>query len=189
MVYVVLGAGRSSRMGFEKLLTPIDGRSSLELVLAAAGERRVITVLPSHVSDRARRTWPGLTIAINDEPERGMAHSLRVGLRGVPWDCDFGVLLADMPAITGAILSRTEDLLFQGADVAYPVDPSGRPGHPVLFSGKMRSAVEALGDGDVLYRARNEAQSVATWPCAGEEAFIDLDTPEEWLAFRESCDR
>jgi molybdenum cofactor cytidylyltransferase len=186
MVYVVLGAGRSSRMGFDKVLTPINGRSSLELVLRAVGERRVIVVLPSRLSDQARRLRPGLSIRINDEAERGMAHSLRVGLTTVSWECDFSVLLSDMPSITAATLSRTEDLLFQGADVAYPVGPGGRPGHPVLFSRKMRSTVEALGDGDSLRHARDGARSVATWSYADEGAFLDLDTPEQWQAFKSS---
>ena len=186
MVYVVLAAGRSSRMGFDKVVAAINGHSPLEAVLAALGERPVIVVLPAHLSDRAKRLQPGLSIRINDEPERGMAHSLRVGLRTVARECDFGILLADMPAITPAMLSRTEDLLSRGADVAYPVGPSGRPGHPVLFSSKMRSAVEALGDGDSLRHARDGARSVATWFCEHAEAFLDLDTPEQWHAFKTS---
>lgn len=174
-------------MGFDKVLTPLNGRSPLEAVLAAVGERRVVAVLPSNLAGRTRRLQPDLSIRINDEPERGMTHSLRVGLGTVPWECDFGVLLADMPSVTATMLSHTEELLFQGADVAYPVGLGGRPGHPVLFSWRMRATVETLEDGDSLRTARDGARSVATWCHADQSAFLDLDTPEQWQAFKNSA--
>lgn len=127
---------------------------------------------------------PRATIVTNDEPQRGMSHSLREGLSAVATSSAFGVLLGDMPAMTEATLARTEALLERDVDVAFPTDAAGAPGHPVLFSPRARPVIEALHDGDTLRRARDEASLVrATWTCTDASAFLDLDVPEQWEAF------
>jgi molybdenum cofactor cytidylyltransferase len=183
VVYVVLAAGRSSRMGFDKVFTLTQGRTPLQRVASTLRRREYVIVMPSSSARNGQLRLPGATIRMNDEPERGMAHSLRVGLAAVSRDRPFGVLLADMPAVTFDMLVRTESLLKEAVDVAYPVDFSHRPGHPVLFSTSMRSVVEALPDGDTLRSARAQARTVATWCCSDVSAFLDLDTPEDWRAF------
>jgi molybdenum cofactor cytidylyltransferase len=184
LLYVVLAAGESSRMGFDKALTPINEQSPLQIVASALGRRQFVVVMPSRSAWQGRRQLPQASIRFNDEPGRGMAHSLRVGLAAVPMDCDFGVLLADMPAMTRGVLAHTERLFKRGVDVAYPVDLSGRAGHPVLFSASMRPTVQALPDGDTLWRARDAARTFGTWYCNDASAFFDLDTTEEWRTFR-----
>jgi CTP:molybdopterin cytidylyltransferase MocA len=182
VTYVVLAAGRSSRMGFDKVSTPMTERTPLQMITGTLGRREFVVVMPSRSARHLN--LPGATIRINDEPARGMAHSLRVGLAAVPTGRHFGVLLADMPAMTPEVLDRTESLLARGVDVAYPVDSNARPGHPVIFSASMRSVVQTLPDGDTLWRARDEARVVATWRCSDASAFLDLDTPGEWHNFR-----
>lgn len=180
-MYVVLAAGASRRMGFDKVVTPFRGRSLLERVAAALGGRDRVVVVPSRRIAEATAAAPASHIVTNDEPGRGMTRSLHLGLERVATDRAFGVLLADMPAMSEATIAATEALLVEGVDVAYPVDERGVAGHPVLFAAGARAIVEALSEGDTLRRARDDASlKRATWICTDRSAFLDLDEPADW---------
>ncbi len=184
MVYVVLAAGIAGRMGFDKTVRRSGGVAPLERIARALGERESVVVVPSRSREIAGAMMPRSLVAANDDPARGMTHSLHAGLRLVAAGEPFGVLLGDMPAMAEATLAQTERLLAGGADVAFPVDRRGRPGHPVLFSPRARPIVEELPDGDTLREARDDASLVRrTWVCPDLSAFLDLDVPSEWEAF------
>lgn len=184
MHYVVLAAGESARMGFDKAVTSLGEMAPLQRIAHALGDRAATLVVPSRLRSAAAAMMPRANVAINDEPQRGMTHSLRTALLAIDPHEPFGVLLADMPAMTEATLARTEDLLTVDVDVAFPVDDAGRPGHPVLFSARVRPLIETLADGDTLRRARDDASLMrATWICTDASAFLDLDVREQWEAF------
>jgi CTP:molybdopterin cytidylyltransferase MocA len=184
VLYVVLAAGVSGRMGFDKTVRRNGGLAALERIARALGRRASVLVVPSRLRDIAGAMMPRALVAANDEPSRGMTRSLHAGLQLVAADEPFGVLLGDMPAMTEATLAQTELVLGEGADVAFPVDRRGRPGHPVLFSPRARRIVEGLPDGDTLREAREHALLVRrTWVCRDLSAFLDLDVPAEWEAF------
>jgi CTP:molybdopterin cytidylyltransferase MocA len=183
--YVVLAAGESGRMGFDKTTTRLGETTPLERIAHALGKRRTILVVPTRLRAFASEMMPHAEVVTNDEPRRGMTHSLRIGLSAVPTSEPFGVLLGDMPAMTEATIAQTEALLGDGIDVAFPVRADGVPGHPVLFSARSRAVVDSLREGDTLRHARDDASLVrATWICTGASAFLDLDVPAEWEAFR-----
>ena len=116
-----------------------------------------------------------------------MAHSLRLALLLIERESPFGILLGDMPTMTETTIERTKALLHGDVDVAFPVDPAGTPGHPVLFSPRARYIVEASPDGDSLRSARDDASlRRATWCCSDRSAFFDLDVPEDWKAFSDA---
>ena len=187
--YVVLAAGAARRMGFDKVVTPFRGRSLLERVVDALGGRERVVVVPTRRLPEAAAATPASQIVTNDEPDRGMTHSLRIGLERVSRDRAFGVLPADMPAMSETTIAATEALLVDGIDVAYPVDEGGVAGHPVLFASGARAIVEALPDGDTLRRARDDASlRRATWICTDRSAFFDLDEPADWERGAEAAD-
>jgi CTP:molybdopterin cytidylyltransferase MocA len=187
MHYVILAAGESRRMGFDKTITPLALRSPLARITQALGRRPALIVVPTHLSEDAARIAPAAGIVINDEQSLGMTHSLHLALASIERHSPFGVLLGDMPGMTEATIERTEALLRGEVDVAFPVDPAGTPGHPVLFSARARSVVEALPFGDTVRSARDNATlRRATWCCADRSAFLDLDVPEDWNAFTDA---
>ena len=173
-------------MGFDKTLTPVAGRPPLERVLSALGDRAVVVVVPSSAIDTVATLAPNARIAVNDDPERGMAYSLRCALKCIARTDCVGVIQADMPAITEAIIQATEAMLRDGIDVAYPVTLDGIGGHPVIFSAAMRECLEHLPDGDTLRCARDAAITRATWMCTDVGAFLDLDDPNDWRAFSDA---
>lgn len=171
-------------MGFDKVVARIGTLAPLERISLALGRRDSTVVVPARLQQVARTMMPRSRVVLNDEPGRGMAHSLRLALRDVPPDEPFAVLLGDMPAMSQSTLARTERLLEPHVDVAFPTDRSGTPGHPVLFSARARAIVEALPAGDSLRAARYHPSLVrATWICSDASAFLDLDVPADWYAF------
>jgi CTP:molybdopterin cytidylyltransferase MocA len=183
MTYVVLAAGASRRMGFDKVFTPLGGgESPLQRIAALLEGRVAIVVVPSrHLADAATMA-PALRAVENDEPARGMAHSLRRALTAIGEHEDFGVLLGDKPFFGATLLDRMERA-FEGFDVAYPVSALGVPGHPVLFSARVRALAESLPDGDTLALLRDDPslrRNAVLVKDAG--AFADLNDPEQWAA-------
>ncbi|MGB3754105.1 MAG: hypothetical protein WA954_09435, partial [Parerythrobacter sp.] len=57
------------------------------------------------------------------------------------------------------------------------------PGQPVIFPRRLFPALAEL-QGDVGGRAVLTREVVVTVPLAGRRALVDLDTPEEWAAWR-----
>ena len=186
-VYVVLAAGESRRMGFDKTVTPLGLRSPLARVVEALGQRRALIVVLPNLSDEAARIAPSARLIINCEQARGMTHSLHLALSSIARENSFGVLLGDMPCMIEATIERTEAMLCGDVDVAFPVDVAGTAGHPVLFSARARPIVEALPDGDTLRIARDDASlRRASWRCHDRSAFLDLDVPSDWKAFSDA---
>ena len=101
---VILAAGEGRRFGGRKQLARLDGRTLLEHVLAVAGGaglRPVVAVVPVWLSRPASMNdTEALRWVRNAYPERGMSHSLRLGLGALPDSVDAAViLLGDQPRI------------------------------------------------------------------------------------------
>ena len=183
MTYVVLAAGASARMGFAKVFTPLgSGGTPLERIACLLRGRNAIAVVPPDRVGEARGLAPEMRVVANAQPERGMAHSLALALETMPESEDFAVLLGDKPFVRAGTLAALEREL-DGADAVYPVSVEGVPGHPALFSAKLRERALALPDGDAISRLRDDsALRVSPVACDDAGAFADLDVPTDWEA-------
>ena len=176
VVAVVLAAGSSTRFGGEKLLAVLpDGERLIERALRAAAAYRPCAVVSErvlpYVRDRAA------TIVLNEWPELGMAHSLRLANERI----DAAASLLAMPADLALI--EPEHVAIVAAycgqyDVVYPRDARGVPGHPVAFSPRARAAIAALAPGEPIRTVRDReglSRRVlaidAPWP------YRDVDRP------------
>lgn len=170
--------------GGDKLLEPVDGvpllREMCRRGLAADLEVRV--ALPDLSGPRTAATagLPVSRIAVADRDE-GMAASLRAGLSGLRAPSVL-VLPADMPEITTADLHA---IATHPGAIVQATTADGVPGHPVRFDARYLDALRALsgdvGARDVLAAHADEVVRVAL---PGDRARIDLDTPEDWAAWR-----
>ena len=188
---VLLAAGRSSRMrGTDKLLEGIGGvpliRVMAERALSASDD--VVVVLPPE--SPARETpLAGLPLVLARSPGvyASMSKSLAAGIRAAPgWATGVLVLLADMPEIeTADLMTLVQVHALRPDRILRAATEDGRPGHPVLFPSRHRSALLRLvgdrGARELLEALESEVDLVRL---PGDRALVDLDTPEDWTAWR-----
>ena len=149
---VLLAAGLSRRFGTDdKLATPLDG---VPLGLHAA---RTLAGLPlDHrivVTRQSSLDWPGFTPLINDRPERGMGHSLALGVRTARMLGVSVVLvaLADMPFVSSRHFASLLSCYRDPDSLACSGDGTRRM-PPALFGSRWFDALEDLS-GDAGARA------------------------------------
>jgi molybdenum cofactor cytidylyltransferase len=188
-VLLLLAAGSSSRMrGGDKLLEDVGGEPMLARSTRAAiatGFDVIVALRPDR-PDR-ERALEGLAVRrvpVLDAAE-GMAASLRGAVAAAPQGVAVAVLLADMPEIGAADL-RALVAAFEAAGgdtVVRAASEDGRPGQPVIFPARLRPDLLALtgdaGGRDILRR-----EEVHLVPLPGRRALTDLDTPEDFAAWR-----
>ncbi len=190
---ILLAAGAARRMvGRDKLMEPVGGRPILRAVAEAARASqadRVIAVLAPG-SDARRTALEGVNLDIVEAPDwaEGMAASLRAGLAAVSPEAEAVViLLADMPEVTAGHIDRLIAAFDpeEGREICRAVSASGVPGHPVLFGRRFfESLAQLTGDRGARDLMRDAPDFVTDVPTPGEGAAVDLDTPEDWAAWR-----
>ncbi|MCA3487931.1 MAG: nucleotidyltransferase family protein [Rhodobacter sp.] len=186
---LLLAAGSSSRMrGADKLMEPVEGVPLLlrQARVALATGAPVIVTLPL---DRPARNaaLAGLDLMTVPVPDaaQGLSASIRAGVRAAGARPVL-VLLADLPEITTDDLSRLlarhaaiSDLILHGTAA------DGTPGHPVLFPVWALPGLAVLtgdsGARDLLRQHRDRTEFIAL---PARHAVTDLDTPEDWAAWR-----
>lgn len=185
---LILAAGSSSRMrGADKLMEVVGGRplvARAALAALATGCPVVVTLPPDRPARAASLEGLALTRVTVADTAEGLAASLRSGLRGVSGPVL--VLLADLPEIgtedLATLIARHEAVPER---ILRATAEDGTPGHPVLFPGWVLPDLRALqgdsGAREVLARHRDRVEAV---PLPGRRAVTDLDTPEDWAAWR-----
>ncbi|MDF0600516.1 nucleotidyltransferase family protein [Psychromarinibacter sp. C21-152] len=194
---LLFAAGASARMGGrDKLMEEIGG----EPLLCRSARRAVATGLPVTVllppdrPDRPDRTaaLEGLALATVrvDRAAEGMSRSIRAGLASLPPETAGAMMLqADMPDLeTADLVTLADRFRALGADtVTRAAAADGTPGAPAIVPRRLFPALAALegdtGGRDVL---RTEKQELV--PLPGRHALTDLDTPEDWAAWRRAAD-
>jgi len=181
---LVLAAGRSSRMGSNKLMEPVGEKPMLlhTVDAALASAARPVIVVAGHEGQRVRAALAGRAVGIVDNPDHaeGIASSLRAGLAALPPDVDGAIVcLGDMPTVKPEQLDRLIAAFnpLEGRGICVPV-VDGKRGNPVLFGAaffpEMRGA-----KGDVGARPLLAEHADAVCDVAMEDGAVleDFDTP------------
>lgn len=191
---LILAAGASSRMrGEDKLMKDVSSRPLLRHVAetALATCAPVTVTLPPGATPR-RAALQGLPLQLVEVPDatEGMSRSLVRGVEALdrmagPQD---GVMIlpADMPGFTVAALSdliarfRAEPRLILRGGTA-----EGQAGHPAIFPRDLWPALAKVtgdeGGRSVMQKSQGRVRVI---PLPGPMAILDLDTPEDWAAWR-----
>ena len=182
---IILAAGASTRMGRPKALLTLGGVSFLEhaIRLLAPLCDPIILVLGYHreeiESTLANR--PGLRIAINPNPARGMISSLQCGLAAATLT-DSGAIftVVDCPAVRPETARAVLDaFLHRRVAVAVPVF-NGKRGHPVCISATVARDLLAASPNeparDIVARHRTPLSLVEV---NDPGAVTDADTPQD----------
>ena len=188
---LILAAGASSRMqGRDKLLEPVEGQPLLRLLARRALDTgQPVYVALHHHSARRLAALEGLEITPLDVPEaaEGMGGAMRGAVAQLPPCEAFLLLLGDLPEITTADMTAVigtreahpDALIWRGATTG------GKPGHPILFDASLRPDFAHLsGDsgGEPLVTPLKDRTHLVRFDT--DRARLDLDTPEDWAAWR-----
>jgi molybdenum cofactor cytidylyltransferase len=194
---IVLGAGRSSRMGGpNKLLAEIAGRPLIRIVVEEAlGSRaRPVIVVTGHQRERVEAALAGLPVTFAHNPRfaEGLGTSLKAGISVLPADVD-GVIvcLGDMPQVDANLIDRMIDA-FDPEGGALVVVPTidGKRGNPVVWSRRFFSDLMTVeGDVGARHLIGRYTEVVAEVPLTGTAAFTDVDTPEALMAVRAELEK
>lgn len=188
---LILAAGQSTRMrGRDKLLEQVGGvpllRRQVDMGLAT-GAPVFVAVAPDMATRQASFADLPATPIVVPEAAEGMSGTLRAAVRHLPAERDLMILLGDLVAL------KTADLLaVMAARDTYPdylvwrgATEDGKPGHPVLFARSLRPSFEHLkGDHGADTIMRSMRDRIKLVPLPDQHARLDLDTPEDWAAWR-----
>jgi molybdenum cofactor cytidylyltransferase len=169
-------------MGRQKLLETIDGRPMIRRAIDAAAPWPTVVVASAPVA--ATLADAPVRIVRNDEPERGMSHSLRLADAAIPPGEPIAVLLADLPDCDSAAIARVVDAYDADVDVLVP-RVGKRLGHPVVLGPAARVKIRGLPDGDTQSTVRDDPSLRRRLLDVDDaRAFEDIDTEDELAARR-----
>ena len=179
---IVLAAGKSSRMGANKLLLEVGGKRVLDHILSKLNPIPTIVVLGHRPEDiRVLTEDQGATTVHNPNYEMGMTTSFQAGLRALPDDIDaVFMVLSDTFGFKPELLARMVNGLEEKGEalIVSPIHESKR-GHPVLFRREILEEFMELGDNETMKDVVNRHESRHIYVESDIWATIDLDTPED----------
>lgn len=175
--------------GGDKCLEMVEGLPLLRQVALrclATGCPVLVALPPDRPLRAAALEGLAVTQVAVPDPAQGMAASLVAGVAQVPEGAAVLLMLADLPEMTAqdlaavlAVRAERPDAILRGAAA------DGTPGHPVLFPPDVRGALLALsGDEGARSVLQRHKRRVLPVPLPDRHAVTDLDTPEDWAAWR-----
>ncbi len=132
---IILAAGSSSRLGFDKAQVKIGEFPLVRWLSDRVKTRGVsVTVVTNEKNfEGISKQLPNSNIIVNYEPERGRTGSLKVGISRIDSmnDCSYRLLIVpvDRPGFSDSTLDR-----IMRSDKTCCPEQSGRGGHPLLLS-------------------------------------------------------
>ena len=188
---VILAAGLSSRMGTNKLLANVSGKSMIRRVAegACASHAAPVIVVTGHAAQEIKTALTGLRLEFVNNPDftKGLSTSLGAGLNALPEDCDGAlILLGDMPGVDAPLIDRLIAAFDPGEQRAICVPTrNGKRGNPVLWARRFFPEMLAI-DGDVGARnlIGNYGELVCEIEASDDAPLTDIDTPEALAAYR-----
>lgn len=179
---IIPAAGRSRRMGTQKLLLPFAGTTVIEHVVAqvrAAPVRSVVVVVSDEAGEvaTAARQAGGLVV-VNPEAGSEMLDSIRCGLRALPAACDAAlVALGDQPTVRTELIRA---MIAAGGEIVVPVS-GGRRGHPILFGRRyFDDVVQSHDDVGLKGLLAQYADRVCELPVTDTAVLEDMDDREAY---------
>ncbi len=177
---VVLAAGSSRRMGFDKLAAPLAGIPLARRVALALAELRPLVVAAYRVADVIGdlRTQQLVVTA----PTAGPSATLALAHAAIPHHMALAVVMCDMPLLDARRVRAFVERVPDDADLAWP-EVSGVPGHPVLWSPRARTRIPTLRDDETPASIRRDPALRTVSLEESDDAYVtDVDTPEGWAA-------
>ena len=183
---MVLAAGRSRRMGTQKLLLPYRGKPMIahivdELLRSPVDQVFVVIGKQGKPILEALAGRP-VHFGANTQAEEEMLHSVRAGLSAMPEESAAAmVVLGDQPSITADLVAELVRSFHAASRGIVVPTYQGKRGHPLLFAMHYRDEVLTGHEGRGL-RGLLEAhpQDVFELEVATAGVLEDIDLPEDY---------
>ncbi|QOX79410.1 nucleotidyltransferase family protein [Trichlorobacter lovleyi] len=184
---IILAAGFSSRMGSDKALLELGGRTTLEQIVSsyqAAGIGQVVVVTGQNHAALVQLCLP-VELVQNPDPTAGMFSSIQTGVAALgPATDAFFVQPVDIPLVSPATLTGLLAALQQhpAADGVIPLF-NGKRGHPPLLRMTLRQELlhaDAAGGLRSLYCGWRMLEL----PSEDQAVLLDMDTPEQYARLK-----
>lgn len=183
---LVLAAGRSERMGTQKLLLPLGGKPVIARIVDELQQSPLqeTVVVVGRNAEKVQQALKGraVTFVTNPDFTGDMLSSVRCGLRAIPAGCvAVLVVLGDQPNLTSELVRKLISAFKEsGRGIIVPAH-HGHRGHPLLIATRFR---------DELLRRHEEVGLHGLLDAHYEEVFRlefsdaavleDMDTPEDY---------
>lgn len=180
----VLAGGRSSRMGSDKALLALGGKPLLQRVADAVREAVGAVVI---VGDAARHSRFGAPVIADEFPGAGPLAGIHVALKHSTNDWNL-IVACDMPGLTAATLHGLARIraLFPAADAVLPVAGGREQPLCAIYRRRLLPTIEsALEHGNLKIMRVLEGARLARIDFPNQEAFRNINTPEEWRELQE----
>lgn len=182
---VVLAAGRSERMGRNKLKQILNGKTLIDHVLDALEESKIaqIVVVVGDKSDEIRsileKRSSRVETVLNENYERGMTSSFKKGLeRARGADAAF-LILGDELILEQTFLDKAIDLMQREKPLIVCPIHNGKKGHPLLFSRILFEEILSLKENEIIRDIVHRHISRVLTVNSADWTLMDIDRPED----------
>lgn len=176
---IILGAGKASRMGKDKLNLRLGDKAIIDIVIENAKTSKLDELLLIYGKYNINTDIPKI---YNPDFEQGMSTSIIKGLEGFQGDAVM-ILLGDMPYVTEDIINKLYDEFMQShKNIAAPIS-DGKRGNPVIIGKKyFKDLLENTGDKGARAIINNNLQDVQWIEVWNNGIFIDIDDEASYNA-------
>jgi CTP:molybdopterin cytidylyltransferase MocA len=182
---VVLAAGLSRRMGRNKLIAEVSGKTLVRHAAEAALEGGLdpVLVVTGHQPQEVEQALAGLPVRFVHNPAYadGLSTSLKRGIESMSRDRGGAmVLLGDMPGVTPELVARVKSAFdpAKGRSICIAT-AEGERGHPVLWGREFFPELMRLsGDRGARGLMAAHADNIVEVVAGDAGPLTDIDTPE-----------
>lgn len=183
---IVLAAGKSTRMGRQKLLLRYDGKPMIRSIVEktiSSNASPTIVVIGSHKEEvKNELTDCSVLLSENERFEEGMLSSVQTGFSAVPPESEgVLVLLGDQPMVSETVINRLISVFQKTAKGLIIPTFNGKRGHPVLISSKYKQSINSLNPEMGLRELfLKNSRDILEIEVQTEDVLKDIDTPEDY---------
>jgi molybdenum cofactor cytidylyltransferase len=183
---IVLAAGKSTRMGQQKMLMPWGNTTVLGRVIRTlqdAGMEDIVLVTNSDILHSVEHL--PIRVMLNDDGD--MLSSMKAGVRiQKPAAQATLICLGDQPQMeAGSVRSVCEAFVKSGANLVVP-SYQMRRGHPWLAARALWEEMLGLQDASLREFLNAHSAEIEYVPVETPTILQDLDTPEDYLKYKPS---
>jgi molybdopterin-guanine dinucleotide biosynthesis protein A len=182
---ILLAGGQSSRMGTDKALLPMDGKTLLRHLYDSLSEvcASITIVAPEHQIQAYRPLLPQDVQFVSDVyPGKGPLAGVHAGLLSIPDGYGF-VMACDMPFFSLPLFEFMRSTLMEEPDAVVCRD---QPFHAMYHKRIGIQAEAFLLEDQLAMRLFLNAIHTKTIDTTEQQCFINLNTPSEYMEYLKS---